>query len=71
VNIITFGQTKRQTPVKQNASKQLIEALYLVGVPAMSLLGQGGAFGKAFQKLLGQVDFQMSMFICEQHKKMT
>lgn len=53
-----------QTPVKQKAS-------YLVGVPAMSLLGQRGAFGKAFQKLLGQVDFQMSMFICEWHKTIT
>lgn len=55
----------------KKTSKLLMGAFYLVGVPAMSLLGQGGAFGKAFQKLLGQVDFQMSMFICEQHKKIT
>lgn len=51
--------------------KKKKKASYLVGVPAMSLLGQGGAFGKAFQKLLGQVDFQMSMFICEWHKTIT
>lgn len=39
---------------------------YLIGVPPMSLLGQGGAFGQTFEQLLRQVDFQMSMFIWRQ-----
>lgn len=42
---------------------------YLIGVPPMSLLGQGGALGQTFEQLLRQVDFQMSMFIWRQKKK--